>query len=208
MIYHGGSMVQYGAATARVSWNWIEEARIGRYGYFLTGIVGDDSLWRLFRLEADTFQRSVFTLAPVRLIKGCPQTDFSNVNDPLLVQEIDAQYADLCQSIATHGYRDVVTKARNITEGLISARLSAAGHPTRRDLFNDLQTVKKLIEGQKGTCGWRELEYHLAHKIRLPHAQTHATQIAKTGRILKPEFALSVAENLIELLTIWGYCKQ
>jgi hypothetical protein len=58
-----------------------------------------------------------------------------------------------------------------------------------------------------GSCGWRYLEYHLAQKIRLVHGQTHATASTKTGRQLRPEFALSVTEDLIELLTIWGSCK-
>jgi hypothetical protein len=205
--YLGASMLHYAAATARADWNWLDDARAGRYGYFLTGTVGDNSLWRLFRLEVDTFNRSIFTLAPVRLASGCPQVDFSSLSDPLLKGEIDAQYVDMCRSVVTHSYRDVVTKARNITEGLISARLRVTGHSTGRDLFSDLQTIKRLIRQHRDTCGWTELEYHLAHRIRLVHARTHATATAKTGRPLKPEFALSVAEDLIELLTTWGYCQ-
>jgi hypothetical protein len=207
MIYHGASMLYYGAATARAGWSWLDDARAGRAGYFLTGAIGDNSLWRLFRLEVDTFHRSIFTLAPVRLASGCPQADFSSLRDSLFKQEIGAQYADMCRSLVTHSYRDVVTKARNIAEGLVSAQLSTAGHPTGRDLFADLQTIKRLIEQRRDTCGWTELEYHLAHRIRLIHARTHATETAKSGRPLKPEFALSVAEDLIELLTTWGYCQ-
>ena len=48
------SMFQYAPATTRVSWQWLSDARMGRFGYFLTGTVGADSLWRLFRLETDT----------------------------------------------------------------------------------------------------------------------------------------------------------
>jgi len=178
---------------------------MGSYGYFLTGVVGDDSLWRLFRLESDVFLRSIFTLAPVRLAAGCPQADFSSLSDPTLAQEITAQYADVCRSVVAHSYRNVVTQARNIVEGIIWARLGATGG---RDLFADLRTIKNLLETKKGSSGWTELEYHLAHKIRLVHSQTHAAQVAKSGRALTPEFALSVAEDLIELLRIWGYCKH
>jgi hypothetical protein len=138
MIYHGYTMLKYGPATAQARWNWLDDARMGRYGYFLTGTVGDDSLWRLFRLETDAFQRSVFTLAPVRLAAGCPQADFSSVSIPLLAQELTAQYGDLCRSVQSHSYRDVVTKARNIVEGLVWGRLGAVGG---RDLFADLKTV-------------------------------------------------------------------
>jgi hypothetical protein len=164
----------------------------------------------MFRLEPDAFYRAVFTLVPVRLSGGCPSANFSTVNDALLASELTAQYSDLCRSVVGHGYRDVVTKARNIVEGLVSARLKAAGHPTSRDLFGDLLTIKSLLEDStlRATCGWGQFEYHLAHKIRLVHSQTHPTQTVKTGRALRPEFALSVVEDLIELLTIWGYCKE
>jgi len=208
--FPGCSMFQYEAVTTRAPWQWMSEARQGCPGYFLTGSVGTDSLWRLFRLESDTFHRAIFTLAPVQLSSGCPDADFSSVTIPLLAEELTAQYGDLCRSVVRHSYRDVVTKARSIVEGLISERLKAAGRPVGRDLFDDLQTIKKLLEDsqQRDTCGWTQLEYHLAHKIRLIHGQTHATETAKSGRVLRPEFALSVVEDLIELLSIWGYCKE
>lgn len=206
-IFHGYKLLQFRPTTTQGPWTWLNEMRAGQPGYFLTGTVGDSSLWRLFRVETDAFHRSVFTLSPVRLTAGCPHADFSSLSDPLLASEVTAQYRDLCASVVSHAYRDVVTKARNIVEGLVSVRLKAAGQPTSRDLYGDLQTVKKLLEDdkQRDTCGWTQLEYHLAHKIRLVHAQTHPTQAVKTGRALRPEFALSVVEDLIELLTIWGF---
>ena len=104
------------------------------------------------------------------------------MSTPLPAAELGAQYRDLCRSVVGHGYRDVVTKC--IVEGFVSERLKASGYPGGRDLFDDLQTVKKLLEDpqQRDTCGWTHLEYHLAHKIRLVHGQTHATQTAKSGR--------------------------
>jgi hypothetical protein len=145
----------------------------------------------------------VITLAPVRLTSGCPDADFSSLTDLTLVKEAAEQYADVCRSIVAHSYRNVVSQSRSIVEGIIWARLGASGG---RDLFSDLRTIKSLIESQKDNCGWTELEYHLAHKIRLVHAQTRASQVAKSDRALTPEFALSVGEDLIELLRIWGYC--
>jgi len=205
--HHGAKMLQFKPTTTQSQWPWLSEMGTGQSGYFLTGTVGDSSLWHLFRLETDAFHRAIFTLSPVRLAAGCPRADFSSVNDPQLASEVAAQYKDLCGSIVAHGYRDVVTKTRNIVEGLVSARLKAAGHPASRDLFGDLQTVKKLLEDnqQRDTCGWTQLEYHLAHKIRLIQGQTHPIQTVKTGRALRPEFALSIVEDLIELLAIWGY---
>lgn len=205
--FHGDKLLQYKPTTTQGPWTWLNEMRAGQSGYFLTGTVGDSSLWRLFRLETDAFHRAVFTLSPVRLIAGCPHADFSRLGDPLLASEVAAQYRDLCASVVAYAYRDVVTKARNIVEGLVSARLAVAGQPTSRDLFGDLRTIKRLLEDdkQRDTCDWTQLEYHLAHKIRLVHSQTHPTQTVKTGRALRPEFALSVVEDLIELLTIWGF---
>jgi hypothetical protein len=209
IISHGDTMLQYRPATLQGPWQWLSDARQGRSGYFLTGTMAGDSLWRVFRLEPDAFHRAVFTLAPLRVSSGCPQANFSTLNDTLLASEIAAQYRDLGRAVVAYGYRDVVTKARNIVEGLVSARLKAAGHPHGRDLFTDLKTVKSLLEDTKSrdSCGWTQLEYHLAHKIRLVHGETHATQTAKTARALRPEFAFSVVEDLIELLTIWGFCK-
>ena len=62
MIRHGDAMLLYQPTTMQAQWDWIGDARMGRYGYFLTGTVGDSSLWRLFRLESDAFFRSIFTL--------------------------------------------------------------------------------------------------------------------------------------------------
>jgi hypothetical protein len=207
--FHGAKMLQFKPTTTQAPWQWLSEARAGQSGYFLTGTVGDSSLWRLSRLETDAFRRAIFTLSPIRLAVGCPSANFSSVPDALLAAEITAQYRDLCASVVAHGYRDVVTKARNVVEGLVSARLRSAGKSTSRDLFGDLQTVKRLLEDdkQRDECGWTQLEYHLAHKIRLVHGQTHPTQAVKAGRALRPEFALSITEDLIELLTIWGYAE-
>lgn len=100
----------------------------------------------------------------------------------------------------------VLTKARNITEGLVACRLSQGGHQAGRDLAADLRTVKGLLEGStRESCGWSDIEYHLAHKIRLLHAQTHTGVVTDQGRQIRPEFALTVAEDLAELLRIWGY---
>jgi hypothetical protein len=196
-------VTRFQSADTHSSWGWMTDARMGNFGYFLTGETGSDSLWRLFRLESDAFRRSILTLAPVRLVSGCPQADFSSLPDPLLAKEVAEQYADVCRSVVNHSYRNAVTQSRSIVEGIIWARLGATGG---RDLFADLRTIKNLLETEKESCGWTELEYHLAHKIRLVHAQTHASQVAKSGRALTPEFALSAVEDLIELLRIWLYC--
>jgi hypothetical protein len=177
--------------------------------FWLTGGPGttEASLWRLFRAELDALNRWVVTLSPVRPSSRFPSADFSGLKIPLLRRSVQDQYAALASAITSNSYLAVVTHARNIVEGIVADKLSNAD--ASRDLSQNLQTVRKLLESspEDGSCGWRYLEYHLAQKIRLVHGQTHATSSTKIGRHLRPEFALSVTEDLIELLTTWGFCK-
>jgi hypothetical protein len=207
-IRYGDNMRQYGAATDRVSYQWLSDARAGNRGYLVTGTSGEDSLWRLFRLESDVFHRIVLTLAPVRFNSVCPLADFSAISDSVQAGQLKQQYDDLCRSAGGYEYRHVVTTARNIVEGLISARLSSTGQPSTGRIFDDLKTVRKLLDDSKtrDTCGWSDTDYHLAQKIRLVHGQTHIQQTLTIGRPLRPEFGLSVVDDLVELLRAWGYC--
>ncbi len=208
-ISHGSQMQKYAAATTYVDYDWAQDARRGRPGYFLTGQSTESALWRVFRLEPDVAGRQILTIAPVQVSPKCPRADFSSVTEPVLRVEIAVQYDEFCQRVAASAYRDLLTKARNVTEGLVSAKLSAQGHRNGRDLWEDLQTVRGLLESPaaRNSCGWSDIEYHLAHKIRLLHAQTHTGNVAESGRPIRPEFALSVAEDLVELMRIWGYIR-
>lgn len=205
---HGARLQKWGATTPQACWAWMDDFRNGQPGFLLTGDSKDSTLWRIFRLETDAFNRSVFTLAPVRWTASLPVADFSSVGDNLRAAELAAQYHGLCNSAVNHAFRDVVTKARNIVEGLVAARLTAYQLPSTGRLFEDLQTVKQQREAGKSPamCGFRDLDYHLAHKIRLLHAQTHVGQAVASGRPLQPEFALTAVEDLVELLREWGHC--
>jgi hypothetical protein len=161
------------------------------------------------RLETDAFDRCVFTLAPIRIAGILPVPDFSALEHSLLAEELAQQYEDLCRSVTQHAYRDVVTKARNILEGLVGARLQRQQHPGSDRLYDYLTEVGKLLNDKqtRDTCGWTDLEYHLCHKIRLLHAQTHVGQVLQTGG-LRPELALTVIEDLAYLLGAWGFVQQ
>jgi len=178
-------------------------------GAWMTGGPGatEASLWRIFRAELDALGRWVLTLEPIRFLSKFPNADFSSLKAPLLKETVERFYRDLARAVVTNSYRAVVTEAKNIVEAIIADRLGTV--ETSRDLSGNLQVVKKLLDGsaEDGACGWTYLEYHLAQKIRLVHGQTHATAPTKSGRSLRPEFALSVAEDLIELLSMWQYCK-
>ena len=204
----GGAMRLYCPATKNAPWNWVDQLRREQYGFFMTGPVGSGSLWRLFRAEIDALERWVLTLSPVRSSSACPQADFSTLKAPLLADEVSAQYRDLANAVTANSYREVVTKAKNIVEAIVADRLGTAENS--RDLSENLRAIRNLLDSSKSqeNCRWTHLEYHLAHKIRLVHGQTHATAAARTGRPLRPEFALSCVEDLIELLHIWGYCTN
>lgn len=206
--HHSAQMRRFRVATGVGPTRFPDDAWQGRLGYLLTGHARDNSLWRVTRLESDAFNRLVFTLAPIRLATGLPVPDFSSLGQPLLADELARQYQDLCGSVTHHAYRDVVTKARNIVEGLVAARLRVQNRPSSGRLFDDLESVKKLLDGPtRNACGWEDLEYHLCHKIRLLHGRTHVSQVAQTGR-LRPEFALTVVEDLAYLLPAWGFARN
>jgi hypothetical protein len=120
--HHGASVRRFLVTTRLDRSRWLDEAWEGRLGYFLTGDAADSALWRVTRLESDTFNRSVFTLTPVRMAADLPAHDFSTLRDPPFRAELTQQYQDLCRSVTQHAYRDVATKARNIVEGLVSAQ--------------------------------------------------------------------------------------
>lgn len=185
------------------------DKRQGRLGFIVSGSAGEDSLWRVTRLETDAFDRSVFTLAPIRMAPNLPIPDFSAIKHSLLAAELTQQFQDLCRSVTQHGYRDVVTKARNIVEGLVGSRLQVQQQPSAERLYNYLAEVEKLLNNKKtrDTCGWTDLQYHLCHKIRLLHAQTHVGHVLQSGA-LRPELALTVIEDLLYLLGEWGFVQQ
>jgi hypothetical protein len=199
----GKQAVLYSRATPETSIGSPSEG----FGLFLTGH-GEGSLWKIFRAEVDLLSRWVLTLSPVQISWRCPPADFSSLSAPLLADEVRGHYADLAAAIASNSYRAVVTDAKNIVEAIVADRLGNV--EKSRDLGENLKAIKYLLEdgSRRATCGWTDLEYHIAQKIRLLHGQTHATSPTKTGRPLRPEFAGSAVEDLIELLRIWGYCRS
>lgn len=181
---------------------WESDFQFSRQGWFLTGHSSGPNLQRVARCEVDAFGHRLFTLAPVRLAAGLPTLDLSRIGDALLQGEVLAQYYELQGSVARHAYRDIVTKARNIAEGVLRWALMEAGENPGRDLFEHLQKSRERIEQR--SAPFSDLSYHLAHKIRLLHARTHPQQVSIQGRPISPELALTVLEDLKEILTDLG----
>jgi hypothetical protein len=204
-IHHGDELSAYDVTTTQGAWSWLSDYRVGKPGYFLTGIKGDGGLWRIFRIEADPFTRALLTLMPVQLTTALPNADFSVLTDPLVRAEVTAQYRDLARAIAHYAFRDVVTKARNIVEAIVASKLNLLDSADDR-LATALKKIRELLDNPqtRDTCGWNFLAYHSAQKIRLLHGRTHAVARAP----LVPEHALSVVADLVFLLSEWGCVRQ
>jgi len=202
---HGAMTRFYGVTTPVSPVLWNNDARLGRVGYFLTGHSAESTLWRVFRVEVDALERMIMTLRPVQLAPDLPRVDFSTFTDSDLRLEVIALYEEFCQRVVQHAYRDVPTKDRNIVEGMVAHKLRSQSRTATKRLGEDLNLVKRLLEDSqtRATCGWQDLEYALANKIRLIHGRTHP-ESATSSLPMRPEFSLSIVEDLNELLRIWG----
>ena len=198
-IRHDEKVLHFSVPSQDEGYSWRDDALMGEQGgWFLTGRAGQAGLWRVSRCEVDAFGHSLFTVMQVRSPFGLPALDLSRVSDTLLRAELLEQYQELQGSVARHGYRDVITKARNIIEGLFGWVLIENGEEPGRNLFEHLNKLAELVRQRKAPIS--DLSYHLAQKIRLVHARTHPAQASEHGRSVSPTFALSVIEDLKEIL--------
>jgi hypothetical protein len=202
---HGASARYYQAATIFSPSSWRRDWTLGRVGYFLTGHSEEANLWRVSRVEPDALERLFLTLVPIQRTPSLPSIDFAIVADPDRRLELVGLYNDFCERVVQNAYRDVPTKARNIVEGMVTWKLRSQARSVTGRLGDDLNVVKRLLNDpqNRATCGWDDLEYTLANKIRLVHARTHLEN-AVANLPLRPEFGLSVVQDLRELLVIWG----
>ncbi len=53
------------------------------------------------------------------------------------------------------------------------------------------------------------LDYHLMSKLRILHGQCHSDRVMISGRLVEPEFALTVVADLVQVLMSTGLaCRQ
>jgi hypothetical protein len=69
-----------------------------------------------------------------------------------------------------------------------------------------LKKLRSALDSDAGSLGLplSELDFHLMQKLRLLHQRTHPGRVATEGRSIRPELALSVAEDAIEIVTSIG----
>lgn len=182
-------------------WSWETDYRSGRSGFFYSGGSGEPDLYRVFRFDADPWGRRIFTLAPVRLSAACVDAEFKRIQDDRLRGEVENHYRELSTSIRAGSCRAAVTSAKQVVEVILQAKYPGGG-----DLRDKLKKVKAELEGGgRDGCEWDDLAYHLAQKLRILHGRIHADQVGKNGRSYRPELAMTVAEDLNEILIRLGF---
>jgi hypothetical protein len=201
--HHGLQASEYRASTLNDGYTWGNEARSGRPAYFLTGSPQSTNLWRVARVDIDVAQRYVFTLAPVRLPQGLPSVDFSPIEDAKFRSEANQHWNEFQDCLLRHRYYGVVTAAKNVAETVLAYYLLRAGESRERDFSEMLKKLRRILEDDASRASIRLtfFDYHLMSKLRILHARTHPGRVIAEGRRIGPGLALSVAEDLIEVLT-------
>jgi len=120
---------------------------------------------------------------------------------PFVLSEYGRVESDAC-GVPDEIYRAAITSAKNIVEAIISPNdnFSSTLAKMGRSL---LEAKEKKI---KPPCS--ELAYHLSEKLRLLHQYTHVGGATRKGRSVSPELALTVVQDLIEILRELGYVQK
>jgi hypothetical protein len=97
-----------------------------------------------------------------------------------------------------------------VAETVLADYLSQTGLSSRRDFDEMLGKLRDMLNAPKTETGvpFDFMDYHLMQKIRLLHGRTHSGQVARMGRATRPELALTVAEDLVEVLTSLGLASE
>jgi hypothetical protein len=181
---------------------WDNDSTMSGAGLFITGDGDPTSIWKVSRVERDVFGAPLITVSPLITAGGFPELDLSTVNDPLIRQEVEGHYREVQKSFQTSAYRALVTNAKNVAEALIPLKAGLAPNKTFNEMLN------KISGQQEKQDSVPELSYHLAHKLRILHQRTHLDKVTRVGRGIEPEFAITVIQDLIEILRELGYTKK
>lgn len=195
----------YTASSGGYAWEIDLEREVA--GYFLMGRTGKHKIWRITAVEKDPFGYDIVTFFPVTLVGGFPQLNLPPGIDPLWKTEVQKQYEALQQAVRDNRFRAVVTESKNLAESLVPIKL---GIGPSKNLSDTLGGIGRDIEQAKKTHTTSvvsELTYHLAQKLRLLHQLTHTGGTMRKGRPLTPEFALTAAQDAIEILRDLEFAK-
>ena len=198
---------EYLAAVTFSLYSWGSDLQRGRHGYFLSGPSNADNLWRVARVEAGLAGRQLFTISPLRLASGLPEVDFSAINNDLLRQKLESDWSEVQRCLANNLYSSVVTAAKNVAESLV---VFAVGDGSKKlTLEQGLAEVGRVLKAQQPCrLAFTFLDYHLISKLRILHGHTHSDRVVISGRLVDPEFALTVIADLVEVLKSVGLSRS
>jgi hypothetical protein len=197
---------EYLAAVTLSQYSWGADVLAGRAAYFLTG-AGPDSLWRLVRAERDLAGRQVLTLAPVQLTNGLPIVNFAPIADVVLREKLLRDWTEVQRCLSQHIYSSLITSAKNVAESLLVYLVGDPGHALTLD--KGLSRLSEALKNkQELILPVSFLEYHLFHRLRILHGHTHADRTVLSGRLIAPEFAISVVADLVQILRTAGLAHQ
>jgi hypothetical protein len=163
-------------------------------------------LWRIARVELDLAGRQLFTLSPVQLASGLPEIDFSPIDNDLLLQKLVSDWSEVQRCLANNLYSSLITAAKNVAESLV---VFAVGDSSAKLTFQQGLTElgKRLETKQSCRLPFQFLDYHLMSKLRILHGSTHSDRVVVSGRLVEPEFALTVADDLVQVLRSTGLVR-
>jgi hypothetical protein len=206
---HGKPLIsaeEYLAAVSLHIYTWGTDLLRNKPGYFLSGASEGGTLWRIARVEFDVAGRQVFTLSPMRLPSGLPEVDFSAITNDLLRQKLASDWGEVQRCLAHNLYSSLITAAKNVAESLVFVAL---GRPQGKLTFEQglTEVGKKLKAKETLTLAFEFLDYHLMSKLRILHGHTHSDRVVILGRLVEPEFALTVVEDLVQVLRSTGLAR-
>jgi hypothetical protein len=200
------SALEYLAAVTLNKYPWGNDLILNRPGYFLSGPSEADTLWRIARVEFDVLGRQLFTLSPVRLAAGLPDVDFSTITNDLLRQKLVTDWSEVQRCVSNHMYSTLITTAKNVAESLVVFALNNLQGKLTLD-----QALTKLGDELKAkrhlALPFTFLDYHLMSKMRILHGHTHSDRVTISGMLVEPEFALTVAHDLVQVLRSTGLAR-
>jgi hypothetical protein len=103
-------------------------------------------------------------------------------------------------------YSSLITTAKNVAESLA---LCALGAPKQcMTIDKSLREIGKRLEAKEAIgLNLGSLEYHLMRKLQILHGHTHSDHVVISGRLVEPGFALTVVEDLVQVLRTAGLAR-
>jgi len=198
---------EYLAAVTLSMYSWGSDLMRGAPGYFLSGPSEASTLWKIARVEFDVAGRQIFTLSPVRLASGLPDVDFSSIANDVLRQKLEVDWLEVQRCVAGNIAFGLITAAKNLAESLVLAALDNA--PGRMTFDQGLTELSERLRTKQALAlPFDFLDYHLMSKLRILHGQCHSDRVVVSGRLVEPEFALTVAADLVQVLRSTGLARR